>query len=171
MPVADSIKAQLDEAKYVMRRQMARIAELEAEVERLKAGLSAHGVLKQLYLNEAEPSGNRIKAASAAIGYEQPKLSVTAYVGQRDRREAWRIYEQWSLRREIMMKIKNPPPKGWDAHLQRDTYVEPPESEGMPPVDVVEDPTSGFKVLSNLLPKAGEQRRLGNGNGSDEDHS
>ena len=46
MPVADSIKAQLDEAKYVMRRQMARIAELEAEVERLKAGLSAHGVLK-----------------------------------------------------------------------------------------------------------------------------
>jgi hypothetical protein len=81
----------------------------------------------------------------------------------------WRIYEQWSLRREIMMKIKNPPPKGWDAHLQRDTHQEPPESEGMPPVDVVEDPISGFKVLSNLLPKSGQQRRLGAGNGDDSD--
>jgi hypothetical protein len=68
-----------------------------------------------------------------------------------------------------MMKIKDVPPPGWDAHLQRDTYVEPPESEGMPPVDVIEDPVSGYKVLSNLLPKSGQFRRLGNGNGDDSD--
>jgi len=36
MTVANSIKAQLDEAAHVMRRQMARIAELEAEVERIQ---------------------------------------------------------------------------------------------------------------------------------------
>jgi hypothetical protein len=74
MIVAGSIKAQLDEAAHVMRQQMARIAELEAEVERLKAGLGAHEVLKQLYLNEALPSGTRLKAAAAAVNFEKPRL-------------------------------------------------------------------------------------------------
>jgi hypothetical protein len=35
----------------------------------------------------------------------------------------------------------------------------------MPPVDVI-DTASGFKVLSNLLPKPGSRRKLGNGNDS-----
>ena len=44
-------------------------------------------------------------------------------------------------------------------------YVEPPESEGMPPVEVIDTP-QGFKILSNLLPKPGSQRKLGNGDDS-----
>jgi hypothetical protein len=63
MTVADSIKAQLDEAEAVIRQQMARIAELEQENERLKEGLSAHGVLKSIYSDETQPTGHRIKAA------------------------------------------------------------------------------------------------------------
>src|SRR5262249_29974895 len=45
--------------------------------------------------------------------------------------------------------------------------VTPPEGDAMPPVDVI-DTGSGFKVLTNLLPKSGP-RRLGNGNGNGDD--
>jgi hypothetical protein len=74
---------------------------------------------------------------------------------------------QWG---KIVMKTKDVPPPGWDAHLQVDNYVEPPESEGMPPVDVI-DTASGFKVLTNLLPQSGQRRIVGNGNGGDGDDS
>src|SRR6516225_4580436 len=74
MTVANSIKAQIDEAKHVMRRQMARIAELEAEVERLRSATGAHSVLKSIYCDSNQPTGHRIKAAGLAIGHETPKL-------------------------------------------------------------------------------------------------
>jgi len=105
-------------------------------------------------------------AAAAAIGYEQPKILSVPPAINLDRRERWRIYEQWSLRREIVMKTRDTPPPGWADHLSAANYVEPPESEGMPPVDVIDTP-QGFKILSNLLPKPGSQRKLGNGNGDD----
>jgi len=53
MTVADSIKAQLDDAAYIIREQMSRIAELEAEVERLRSAGGAHDVLKEIYLNQS----------------------------------------------------------------------------------------------------------------------
>jgi hypothetical protein len=74
MTVANSIKAQIDEAKHVMKRQMARIAELEAEVERLKANASAHQTLASIYSDPAQPTGHRIKAAGLALGVETPRL-------------------------------------------------------------------------------------------------
>jgi hypothetical protein len=74
MTVADSIKAQIDEAKHVMRRQMARIAELEAEVERLRSAASAHDVLKSIYSDANQPTGHRLKAAGLALGHESPPL-------------------------------------------------------------------------------------------------
>jgi hypothetical protein len=74
MTVAGSIKAQLDEAAQVMRQQMARIAELEAEVERLKSAANAHDVLKEIYANPNQPIGHRIKAAQAALPHEVPRL-------------------------------------------------------------------------------------------------
>jgi hypothetical protein len=74
MTVANSIKAQLDEAEHVIRQQMARIAELEQENERLKEGLSAHGVLRSIYSDETQPTGHRIKAAIGSLPHETPKL-------------------------------------------------------------------------------------------------
>ena len=46
---------------------------------------------------------------------------------------------------------------------------EPPESQGMPPVDIVPDPSSpwGHRILTNLLPKPGGR----NGNGGNGDDS
>jgi len=72
--IADSIKAKLDDAKHVMRRQMARIAELEAEVERLKANASAHQTLASIYADPNQPTGHRIRAATAALACETPRL-------------------------------------------------------------------------------------------------
>jgi hypothetical protein len=74
MTVAGSIKAQLDEAAHVIREQMARIADLEAEVERLKAGLGAHEYLQSVWRNPTSSEGNRIKAATAALPHETPRL-------------------------------------------------------------------------------------------------
>src|SRR6516225_10090915 len=87
MTVADSIKAQLDDAAYVIREQMARIAELEAEVERLRSVGGAHETLKEIYLNPDAPQGNRIKAAQAALNVEKPRLAMTAYVGKQQTEE------------------------------------------------------------------------------------
>ena len=75
----------------------------------------------------------------------------------------------WSQRRQYIIEHRDIPPPNWDAHLQPDVYT-PPEGDAMPPVDVI-DTGSGFKVLTNLLPKSGQQRRIGNdngGNGSDD---
>jgi hypothetical protein len=58
----------------VIRRQMARIAELEAEVERLRSAARAHEVLKNIYSDVTQPTGHRIKAAGLAIGHEEPKI-------------------------------------------------------------------------------------------------
>src|SRR5215471_14087583 len=74
MTVADSIKAELDEAQFVIQQQMARIAELEAEVERLSSVGGAHSVLKNIYLDREQPGSLRAKAATAALPHEVPKL-------------------------------------------------------------------------------------------------
>jgi hypothetical protein len=70
----------------------------------------------------------------------------------------------WSQRRQYIIEHHDIPSAGWDAHLQPETYQEPEGTE-MPPVDVIDTP-QGFKVLSNLLPKPGSQRKLGNGGDS-----
>ena len=74
MTVANSIKAQLDDAAHIIREQMARIAELEAEVDRLKANASAHQTLASIYSDPAQPTGHRIKAAGLALGVETTRL-------------------------------------------------------------------------------------------------
>jgi len=72
--IADSIKAKLDDAKNVMRRQMQEIDRLRAENERLKANASTHQTLASIYSDPAQPTGHRIKAAGLALGVETPRL-------------------------------------------------------------------------------------------------
>jgi hypothetical protein len=160
------IQGKLAEYENLIRMLTTRLEEAVGEVERLRAEGGAHEALRSIYNDPLASETNKVRAARAAIGYEQPKILAEPPAIQLNRRERWRIYEQWSLRREIMLKIKNVPPKGWDAHLQPDNYVEPPESEGLPPVDVI-DTGSGLKVLTNLLPKSGQRRPIGNGDGGD----
>ena len=160
--MTDTEKAEYED---VLRRLTAKCEELVAENARLRSESGAHTALRSVYTDPQASETNKVRAAAAAIGYEQPKIgSVMPLLGNVSRTERWRVYEKWAQRREYIFEHRAIPPPGWDNHLQRDTYVEPPESEGMPPVDVIEDPISGFKILSNLLPKPG-QRRIGNGGG------
>ena len=171
MAAMDSVKARIDELECIVKLQMAKIAELSAENERLKVGfgLDAHSTLQAIYRDESAPRSDRIKAANGAIGYEQPKVgSILPSLGNVNRTERWRVFEMWSQRRQYIIEHRDIPPPNWDAHLQPDVYS-PPEGDAMPPVDVI-DTGSGFKVLTNLLPKSGP-RRLGNGNGGDGDDS
>jgi hypothetical protein len=74
MSAPNSIKAQIDNAKCIIRQQMARIAELEAEVERLRSAANAHDVLKSIYSDASQPTGHRLKAAGLALGVESAPL-------------------------------------------------------------------------------------------------
>jgi hypothetical protein len=69
-----TVRAQFDQYELVIRQQAARIAELEAEVERLRAEGGAHAALKDVYLNPGSSEGNKIKAAAASLPFELPKL-------------------------------------------------------------------------------------------------
>ena len=174
MAAMDSVKARIDELECIVKLQMAKIDELSAQNERLKVGLGldAHGTLQAIYRDESAPRSDRIKAANGAIGYEQPKLgNILPSLGSVNRAERWRVFERWSQRRQYIIEHRDIPPPNWDAHLQPDVYT-PPEGDAMPPVDVI-DTGSGFKVLTNLLPKSGQQRRVGNDNGGNDgdDHS
>jgi hypothetical protein len=159
------LKAYADRLEHLCRAQADEIGRLRQEVENLRASGSAHTALRSVYNDPQASETNKVRAASAAIGYEQGKIgSVLPSLGNVSRTERWRVYEMWSQRRQYIIEHRAIPPAGWDDHLRPETYQEPEGTE-MPPVDVLDTP-QGFKVLSNLLPKPGSQRKLGNGGGT-----
>ena len=167
MVVTDAERAEYDD---VVRQLMQKLEQLAAENAALKANnASAHQTLRAIYGDSSQPATVRVKAANGAIAYEQPKMgSILPSLGSINRAERWRVFEMWSQRRRYIIEHRAVPPHNWDAHLRPDVYT-PPEGDAMPPVDVI-DTGSGFKVLTNLLPKSGQPRRIGNdnsGNGSD----
>lgn len=103
---------------------------------------------------------HKVEAAELLRRHEAPRVTPDsvrpAYSDDATgatRTEAWRVYERWQLRKQIVIETHAVPPPGWDNHLQRDTYAGPPEGNAMPPVRVVTDPVSGFRLIDNLLPK------------------
>ena len=164
--VVETLEAKLKRHEGALSLCMAEIEKLRAENQRLRSESGAHTALRSVYNDTQASETNKVRAAAAAIGYEQPKIgSVLSSLGNVSRTERWRVYEMWSQRRQYIIEHRDIPPPNWDAHLQPDVYT-PPEGDAMPPVDVI-DTGSGFKVLTNLLPKSGQQRRIGNGNGDD----
>ena len=103
----------------------------------------------------------KIEAGELLRKHESPRIASEsvrpAYsddgVTGASRTEAWRVYERWQLKKQIILETHALPERDWDAHLKRDTYAGAPEGNAMPPVRVVEDPVSGFRLLDNLLPK------------------
>ena len=74
MSAMDSVKTKIDELEFIVKLQMAKIEELSAENERLVSALGAHGTLKAIYSDSNQPAGVRVKAASAALPHETPKI-------------------------------------------------------------------------------------------------
>ena len=66
-----------DRLEFVCQQQAAEIDRLRAEVARLTTDADAHAVLKSIYSDPGAPQGYRIKAASAALPHERPKIGVS----------------------------------------------------------------------------------------------
>jgi hypothetical protein len=178
--LATELQAKVTEYQQVIREQMAHIETLRGEIdrlraenERLRADADAHGVLKSIYLDPDLPETTRIKAASAALPHEKPKL-LSVVSGGPDRQERWRAYEQWQLKLEILRKTYQLPARGsgWDAHLVSGVYEAPP-GDAEPPMDLYgADKFKAFIITSELM-DAGQrilrdQRLAGADKGQDE---
>ena len=161
----DNVKAKIDELEHIVKLQMQKLEELAAENGRLAAAYDAHGVLKSIYLDPDAPQGNRIKAASAALPVEKPKLMSVVPSSQPSRIERWKAYERFRLRREILTETRRlpAPGSGWDAHLVDGTY-QPPEGDAEPPLDLYgKDSIKAHCIMSSLM-----QSTRRNSNGGDD---
>jgi peptide deformylase len=91
MDAQTNLRQYIDRLEYALRAQMDKINELRAENKRLidwvMGDTDALTTLQSVYSNPTAPEGNRIKAAAAAIGYERPKVAVTANLVVVDFRE------------------------------------------------------------------------------------
>jgi hypothetical protein len=70
----ETVEEKLARYEHVIGAQMTRIAELSAEIERLRAEGGAHAALKSIYLDPDAPQSLRAKAAGLALQHEVPKL-------------------------------------------------------------------------------------------------
>ena len=74
----------IDRLECALRAQMAKIDELRAEnkqlIDWIMGDSDALTTLQAVYRNPQASEGNRIKAASAAISFERPKISVSVSV-------------------------------------------------------------------------------------------
>jgi hypothetical protein len=73
--MAETLEEKLLRFETVIGLQMQEIARLREENERLRAGSNAHSVLREIYLDQEAPQGNRIKAAIGALPHETPRLT------------------------------------------------------------------------------------------------
>jgi hypothetical protein len=68
------LKEYADRLEFICRAQKDEIAKLRSEIERLRAEGGAHAALKDVYLDRDLPEALRVKAATAALPHETPKL-------------------------------------------------------------------------------------------------
>src|SRR5215471_13649820 len=68
------LRAYADRLEVLCRAQADEINRLRDENAALRSAEGAHDVLRRIYLNEAESSNARIKAAQASINYEKSRL-------------------------------------------------------------------------------------------------
>jgi hypothetical protein len=162
----ESAEQKLKRYEYVLDAQADEIDKLRAEVARLTEGADAHTVLQSLYRNRELPESLRAKAASAALPTERPRLMSTVPSMEQDRRERWRAYQRYELKKQILVETHQLPGPGWDAKLVDDTY-QPPEGDAEPPMDLYgRDAIKAHVALSEILDAA--ERRKRNGNGGDD---
>jgi hypothetical protein len=98
MTLDDSKDQQLSRAATIVRQQITRIAELEAEVDRLMAVIAnipdALTRLQRLYTDPKSSPSLVAKAAGLAIGFERPKIDANVSLDANilfDRLEARRL--------------------------------------------------------------------------------
>jgi hypothetical protein len=111
MRIDDSKDPQLSRAATIVRQQITRIAELEAEVDRLMAVIAnipdASTHLQRLYTDPKSSSSLVAKAAGLAMGFERPKINANVRLDANilfDRFEARRLVKR-KARLEVAAKV------------------------------------------------------------------
>jgi hypothetical protein len=83
-PQPQDAQQHIQQCEYVIRKQMAKIDELHAEIDRLVSWIMAHTdaltCLQAVYNSPTSTENNRIRAAAAALPFERAKLSVSVQV-------------------------------------------------------------------------------------------
>jgi hypothetical protein len=96
----------------------------------------AREFLISVFDNKEESIADRMDALALSRKFEAKKIAPqTVHLTRReeaDRKEAWREYEIWELRREIIMATLDHPPKDFDADLRSPDYLPPPGDEWPP---------------------------------------
>jgi hypothetical protein len=72
--VEETLEQKLKRHEDALSLCIAEIEKLRAENERLRAEGGAHTALRSVYIDPQASETNKVKAAAAAIGYEQPKI-------------------------------------------------------------------------------------------------
>ena len=101
-----------------------------------EAVMRAGEFLAQVFENREEEIGDRMDALQISRKFEAKKIAPqTVHISRQselDRKEAWRDYELWCLKRDIVMATRDHPPKGWDDDLRSPDYLPPPGDEWPP---------------------------------------
>ena len=70
----ETLQERLARYEFVIDAYVRELTTLREENERLRSADGAHDVLRRIYLDEAQPSHTRLKAAQASINFEKSKL-------------------------------------------------------------------------------------------------
>ena len=82
---------------------------------------------------------------------------------EQDRRERWRAYQRYELKKQILVETHKLPAPGWDAKLVDETY-QPPPGDAEPPLDLYgRDAIKAHVAISEILDAADRRKRNGNG--------
>jgi len=163
------LKAYADRLELLCLAQRDEITKLRAEVARLTEGANAHEILQSIYRDRDLPESLRAKAAIGALPVEKPRL-LSMVPSTVDRRERWRAYERFVLKKQIIVETKALPARGsaWDAKFG-DAY-EPPPGDTEPPMDLYGNDAIKAHVEISELWRSVRRAAIGNGNGNGNEH-
>ena len=126
-------------------------------------GANAHEILQSIYRDRDLPESLRAKAAIGALPVEKPRL-LSMVPSTVDRRERWRAYERFVLKKQIIVETKALPARGsaWDAKFG-DAY-EPPPGDTEPSMDLYGNDAIKAHVEISELWRSVRRAAIGNGN-------
>jgi hypothetical protein len=142
-----SVRQRLKAASAILAYQVPDMGVVEFTKRFLESVCASTDISNVDYKVEAAELLRRHEAPRIASESVRPSYRESSGT-EAERVEAWRVYERWQLRKQIVLSTKNPPTGDWDHELMS---YEPP-AQGWPPVRVVRDPASGYRLLDNLMP-------------------